>query len=326
MKTSSFTILIIIAILISACKPNSEGNPDYDFIYETIVTEEPVNLEEINSLYDDYNLALPYEAFREGIYFSTNRNSAGEHFDFIYKALDISYHSNEDILNISHVTSSNTNDRYDFLIAEISSEYDEFGPYPYWGQSDYEYFFYANNEAGNFDIKYASIKKGDLTEYQVNQSFTSLNSEYDELYPSISDDIIHFCSNRENEIFDIYTAPFNDNDINPTVVNQSTSTEERNDILSSNGNDKCPYVSDNLIVFTSDREGGYGGYDLYYSKKVNGNWTEAQNFGAKINSEFDEYRPITIQFFEFNETMLMFSSNREGGKGGFDLYAVRTRI
>lgn len=51
----------------------------------------------------------------------------------------------------------------------------------------------------------------------------------------------------------------------------------------------------------------------------------ATKFGDKINSEYDEYRPIIVPFGEFDDTMLIFSSNRPGGKGGFDLYAARTK-
>jgi hypothetical protein len=37
----------------------------------------------------------------------------------------------------------------------------------------------------------------------------------------------------------------------------------------------------------------------------------------------DEYRPILInEEVSFTKTMMVFSSNRDGGKGGFDLYFV----
>jgi len=319
-------LLLISTYIIFGCNKNNEGNQSYDFIYETIVSDEPVNLEEINSIYDDYNSALPYPAGRFGIYFSTNRNSNGGHFDFIYKAMDISYHSRDDVLNINHVTTSNTNDRLDFLLDEIATEFDEFGPYPYWSSSDYKFFLYANNENEDFDIKYASIKKGDEDDYAVNQSFTSLNSAFDDFYPCISEDQIYFCSNREDNRFDIYSTIFNIDEIDPSIQEIANNPIERNEILSSDKDDKCPYIEDDIMVFTSDREGGFGGFDLYYSKRVDGNWTEAINFGPKINSESDEYRPIIIPFLDFEEIMLVFSSNREGGKGGFDLYSVRVKI
>ena len=84
----------------------------------------------------------------------------------------------------------------------------------------------------------------------------------------------------------------------------------------------CPFVIENLLVFASNRDGGFGGYDLYYSKWENGEWTAPINFGEKINSEFDEFRPIVREELEFNNDIMIFSSNKPEGMGGFDLYYV----
>ena len=77
------------------------------------------------------------------------------------------------------------------------------------------------------------------------------------------------------------------------------------------------------MVFTSDREGGQGGFDLYYSRLVNGTWTEPVNFGPEINTEYDEYRPIVVPFEAISNYLMIFSSDRPGGLGGFDLYIVK---
>ena len=87
-------------------------------------------------------------------------------------------------------------------------------------------------------------------------------------------------------------------------------------------NDECPFVNGRLMVFTSDRAGGFGGYDLYYSIYENGIWSAPVNFGEKINSEFNEFRPITVLAWGFNLDLMFFSSDRPGGKGGYDLYYV----
>jgi len=92
------------------------------------------------------------------------------------------------------------------------------------------------------------------------------------------------------------------------------------DNLNSSSNDRCPYVNGQFMVFASDRPGGFGGYDLYYSYFENGQWSEPVNFGEKINSEFDEFRPVVVQVSQFQNDLMIFSSNRPGGLGGFDLY------
>ena len=74
------------------------------------------------------------------------------------------------------------------------------------------------------------------------------------------------------------------------------------------------------MIFTSNRPGGFGGYDLYYSVFRKGKWSSPVNFGPGINTSSDEYRPVIGYHPDFTNNFLMFSSNRPGGKGGFDLY------
>lgn len=56
-------------------------------------------------------------------------------------------------------------------------------------------------------------------------------------------------------------------------------------------NEDNPHVSadQNHLWFTSQgREGGVGGYDIWYAKKVDGKWADAVNVGAPINTAGDE--------------------------------------
>ncbi len=83
-----------------------------------------------------------------------------------------------------------------------------------------------------------------------------------------------------------------------------------------------PFVLGDKLVFASDRLGGLGGYDLYYAMKTADGWSNPINFGHPINSELDEYRPVVSSAYWFLNNLMIFSSNRPGGKGGFDLYYV----
>ena len=325
--------ILLFTFIITGTSCNQNVDPNYHFDYETIVTELPVNLKNINSSFDDYNSNLPYPAFGYGIFFSTNRNSSGNNFDIIHKNMDISYHPKDDILNIKTIFDSESNSRYESKILEtINTDFDEYGPFHYFGEGTYEYFFYANNASGDFDIKYASSKKSDFGAYtspgiiNAPKSFESINSASDDYYPCLfnGNKSLVFCSNRD-KVFDIYETTFNENEINPDYQSTTKHTIVKNTTLSSEKNDKCPFIAGNIMIFTSDREGGYGGYDLYFSQYLDGKWSQPKNLGDKINSEYDEYRPIIVLFREFDDTMLIFSSNRPGGKGGFDLYAARTK-
>jgi len=71
------------------------------------------------------------------------------------------------------------------------------------------------------------------------------------------------------------------------------------------------------LYFTSIRKDGYGGQDIYYSKKdTKGRWSEAINIGASINTPYDEEGVyITI-----DSKTLYFSSQGHNSMGGFDIY------
>ncbi len=71
------------------------------------------------------------------------------------------------------------------------------------------------------------------------------------------------------------------------------------------------------LYFVSDRKGGYGRRDIWYSNlDDSGQWTKAQNLGAPVNTVYEEYSP----FIHVNGKTLYFASNGLVGFGGFDLF------
>lgn len=70
------------------------------------------------------------------------------------------------------------------------------------------------------------------------------------------------------------------------------------------------------IYFTSDREGGKGGLDIYVcSKERNGKWGRAINL-VRINSPFNEESP----HLQANSNVLYFSSDKTSSMGGLDIF------
>jgi tetratricopeptide (TPR) repeat protein len=78
----------------------------------------------------------------------------------------------------------------------------------------------------------------------------------------------------------------------------------------------CLNYNNSLLIFSSNRPGGYGGRDLYYSKKLpTGIWGKPINMGPNINSKYDEDAP----FLFFDGKTLYYSTNGENSIGGYDI-------
>ncbi|MFK7798283.1 MAG: OmpA family protein [Aureispira sp.] len=76
------------------------------------------------------------------------------------------------------------------------------------------------------------------------------------------------------------------------------------------------FVNDSMVIFASNRPGGFGGNDLYYAVRQGGVWQTPVNLGASINSPDDDSGP----FLANNGFQLFFNSNRTSSMGGHDIY------
>ncbi len=76
-------------------------------------------------------------------------------------------------------------------------------------------------------------------------------------------------------------------------------------------------IDDNRLFVVSDREGGYGGRDIYTTTVASdGAWGPLENLGPEINTPYDEESP----FLTPDGNTLYFSSNGPGSVGGFDIF------
>jgi outer membrane protein OmpA-like peptidoglycan-associated protein len=73
----------------------------------------------------------------------------------------------------------------------------------------------------------------------------------------------------------------------------------------------------NKVYFSSNREGGYGGFDIYVSVRNRfGEYGKPLNLGPKINTSGDEDAP----FIDPDGDILYFSSTGHLGMGGYDIF------
>jgi len=98
------------------------------------------------------------------------------------------------------------------------------------------------------------------------------------------------------------------------------------DINTSSG-ETTPTVSldGHWLYFASDRAAGFGGQDLYVSrrpdKRDDFGWQPAVNLGSGVNSSASERGPAHFEDDVTGTVTLYFSSSRPGGVGAEDIYA-----
>ena len=314
-KWTFFAVFFVIAF--NSCSLED----DYE---EGKIPKTPVNIEDANSEFDDYNMASPYYLYRQfSMLFSSNRKTSGGTFDFVNYIAEYYYGESSNTFSFV-VDTSRHYYLYDSALVKINSEFNEYGPMIIPSSDNMYYvFLFASDKTGDLDIYYSEVHVSDYL-WDNPVSLQKFNTASNDAYPALGRSYkeIFFCSDSTGN-YDIYkvTAPDGVSfmnwirmDANPEKI---ACTE-----LNSNADDKCPYINGNLMVFASNRDGGYGGYDLYYSEYKNNSWSAPVNFGSEINSEYDEYRPVAMYAYQYKNDLMIFSSNRPGGKGGFDLYYV----
>jgi hypothetical protein len=88
-------------------------------------------------------------------------------------------------------------------------------------------------------------------------------------------------------------------------------------VLNSDKNDFYPTLTrDGTVYFSSHRDGGTGENDIYRARWIGGSYSDPENLGEAINTEFAEFDPYVSP----NETYIIFASGRPGGMGASDLY------
>ncbi len=282
-------------------------------------------LEGLNTQYDDYNMDI--EASRLAstlpVVFSSNRHSSGGEFNLTQGLIWYLFGQTTGSFVLS---GEMTSDPFlGSLISVFNSTGNEFGPFR---------FFNSYNGLEYMAAATMTPESGlDIVNTSYVPVFTPLpiiadpvpasvfNSSSDDAYLCLSTtlDTAYLCSDRTGD-FDIYMMP------RPAATGidewfaSPAATLAAVDSINSAYDDKCPFLRGKHMVFVSDMPGGLGGFDLYYSVFRNGKWSSPVNLGPGINSPANEYRPVLGIDLRFENRFLIFSSDRSGGKGGYDLY------
>jgi len=135
-------------------------------------------------------------------------------------------------------------------------------------------------------------------------------------HPAVSPggDTLYFASTRPGGFgaFDIWMSV-------DTAENAWSEPINAGRIINTKANDITPAVSrlNSVLFFSSEGHPGYGGFDLFVAKVTSGGDTVLYNLNLPFNSIKDDC------FLTFYGDDILWSSNRDGGAGGFDIYAGR---
>lgn len=170
----------------------------------------------------------------------------------------------------------------------------------------------SENGVGDTDILIGELAFGRIN--NVRNIGSVVNSRYWDSQPVISKDgkMIYFASNRK--------GGFGGTDIYETHLVGNAWSEPTNlgPTINTKKNERSPYVTPDggSLYFSSEGFAGFGGYDIYYTRKNAVEWDQASNLGSQINSSADELFFVAPSKFD----RFYFASNRDGGAGELDIY------
>ena len=218
--------------------------------------------------------------------------------------------------NINYYINNSNNQLISYIKNDsIDSWYYQYSPY--FDQNANKLFFTVREGGNLFDdenIVTASLSNNNFTDFKP---YITLNSENNEGTPSFSDDgkfmVFTSCEmDFKNNSCDIYYSQMKDN--------LWSKPRKFDDNVNSAFWDSQPFMYDGTLYFVSNRPGGVGGRDIYYSViKEDGSFSKALNF-SEVNTKHEEVSPVV------NDANFYFSSNRDNSYGGYDIYLLDNNL
>ncbi len=175
------------------------------------------------------------------------------------------------------------------------------------GVSEQYYYFYRAYWLNNGEIFYASRIEDEQKPWKASKLKKVkgvCTSNYDECSIADVNGTIYFVSNKSGN-YDIYKL--------------DGSKAQPVDILNTEADENDLFFSQDILYFASNRSGGIGGYDIYYSILNEGEFSEPHLLEDTIVNSTSNDR----DYRWYNDTLAFFSSDREGGKGGLDIYEFK---
>ena len=166
-----------------------------------------------------------------------------------------------------------------------------------------------------FDDIYATVFKAGKWSKPIKMQAKINTFDYDVVNSISANGTQLFFSRNKDENFDIYVSL-----LSPKKKWQAPSKLSVE--VNSKYNEQWAFLSPdgNSLFFSSDKPGGFGGYDIYKcNKTASGSWSAAVNLGQNINTAYDDICPVLLANGAF-----YFSSQGHNSMGGFDVFKSGT--
>jgi hypothetical protein len=178
-------------------------------------------------------------------------------------------------------------------------------------------YFNSGETLGDLDM-YVATRRSTSDSFGEPVELEGINTSFRDGAPDISANglTLLFTTNKPGGYGnrDIYLAT------RATTDDPFTSVENLGATVNTDDEERFPTLApDGLsIIFSSDRPGGLGGYDLYSIARsaLDAEWSEPRNLGPNVNSPSDEDNPD----FAWDWSGIVFGSNRSGDDGAFHVY------
>ncbi len=211
--------------------------------------------------------------------------------------------------------------RRPLLFSHVLNKGENLGTISFSKDGDRIYFSKSIKEDTQKFQLYTAIMNPEVEGEWINITALPFNdTSYSIENPHLSKDgkTLYFSSNMPEAIggYDIFKVAVNNNGTYGAVERIEGSV---NTVL----DEKFPHTSlDNkYLYFSSNGHNSMGGFDIFRSRNASLNYVATRNLGNTINSAKDE-----IAYIPATETVGYFTSDREGGKGKYDIYKIREYV
>tara|TARA_Y100000589_G_scaffold110243_1_gene104776 strand:- start:32481 stop:34019 length:1539 start_codon:yes stop_codon:yes gene_type:complete len=254
--------------------------------------------------------------FNEAIKMYEKFKSLSKGTDFNLKDVD---HQIEYCQNAIEIMKFPLDVTFENLGPNINSEYPDY--YPFVPVNEGFIVFNSRRDDGSeqlpngsytAEVYLAKVKKGKFGKAKkISQKINTLTGDEEVIGLSADGKQILFYFDNDKSSGDIYLANFDGKQITKVKKLPKEINSKYTEIAAAISPDG------NAIYFASHRPGGYGGVDIYVSRKLpNGKWAKAQNLGPTINTAFDEDFPNISP----DGKTLYFSSKGHTSMGGYDIF------